>query len=93
MLLPDAIVEPAITLKDQYFDLKGLSVYSALGIGTLRDHIREGALPCFKVKGKILIKRSEFDKWMDSYQIHKKKDIQAVITDALNTQKESKSNK
>ena len=37
----------------EYFDLNGLSAYSSLGVGTLRDHIRAGGLPCFKVKGKL----------------------------------------
>jgi hypothetical protein len=56
MIIPDDMADTAITLKDQYFDLQGLSAYSALGVGTLRDHIRCGSLPCFKVKGKILVK-------------------------------------
>ncbi|MBU1023490.1 helix-turn-helix domain-containing protein, partial [bacterium] len=60
MIIPDNIIEPAISLKDQYFDLKGLEAYSALKVPTLRDYIKSGDLPCFKVKGKILIKRSEF---------------------------------
>jgi len=32
MILPDQIAETGITLKDQYFDLRGLSTYSARGI-------------------------------------------------------------
>ena len=59
MILPEQIIE--ISLKDQYFDLKGLSIYSALAVPTLRDHIRVGCLPYFKVKGKILVKKSDFD--------------------------------
>ena len=65
MILPDDITETGIMLKDQLFDLKGLSVYSALAVPTLRDYIKTGSLPCFKVKGKILVKRSEFDRWLE----------------------------
>ncbi len=36
MILPDAIVTQGIALKDQYFDLVGLSEYSALKFSTLR---------------------------------------------------------
>ena len=68
MQLPDKIVR--IALKDQFFDLKGLSVYSSLGISSLRYHIKENGLPVFSIRNdkglvtKVLVKRSEFDKWM-----------------------------
>lgn len=80
MILPDNIIAgPAISLKDQYFDLKGLSAYSAFGVATLRDYIRSDALPCFKVKGKILIKRSEFDRWLERYRINKNQDLNYLV--------------
>ena len=84
MILPDDIVEHAISLRDQFFDLRGLAVYSSLGVGTLRDHIKSGNLPCFKVKGKILIKRSEFDQWMEDHRLDKKKDINDIVEGVLN---------
>jgi hypothetical protein len=69
MEIPDEIAE--IALKDQYFDLKGLSKYSSLGVTLLRYHIKVNGLPKFNVRnakgkvGKVLVKRSEFDKWME----------------------------
>jgi hypothetical protein len=69
MIIPEAIVEPAISLKDQFFDLRGLSVYSSLGVGTLRDHIKSGELVAYKVKGKILIKKSHFDVFIEGFKI------------------------
>ena len=83
MLLPDNIAEYGITLKDQYFDLKGLSLYSALKIPSLRDYIRYKGLPCFKVKGKILIKKSEFDRWIEGYRVDKKKDLDQLVNGVL----------
>ena len=76
MILPDKI-------KDQYFDLRGLSVYSALAVGTLRDHIKSGDLPCFKVKGKILVKRSEFDTWIEGYRLNMKQDLKNLVNDVI----------
>jgi hypothetical protein len=70
---------PAINLKDQYFDLKGLSAYSALKVPTLRDYIRSDAMPCFKVKGKILVKKSEFDAWVERYRINQAQDINNIV--------------
>jgi len=52
MQLPDSIIKTGITLEDQFFDLKGLSVYSSLGISSLRYHIKENGLPAFKIPGK-----------------------------------------
>jgi excisionase family DNA binding protein len=75
---------------DKYFDLKGLSAYSALGVGTLRDHIRRGNLPYFKVKGKILVKRSEFDQWIENYRVNKKQDLDKIVDDVLESLKNRK---
>jgi hypothetical protein len=82
-MIPDNITETTIALKDQYFDLRGLSAYSALAVPTLRDYIREGALPCFKVKGKILIRKSEFDGWMKGFRINRKRDINSMVDEVM----------
>jgi hypothetical protein len=70
MQLPDQLIRTGIALEDRFFDLKGLSLYSSMGVSSLRHHIRENGLPHYAVRGekgqasKILVKRSEFDKWM-----------------------------
>lgn len=69
MLLPDEIEKKLINVTDRLFDLNGLSAYSALGKSTIRQYIRTHQLPHFKVGGKILIKRSEFDAWIENYRI------------------------
>lgn len=79
MQIPDDIADRAITLKDQYFDLRGLSAYSSLAVPTIREHIRAGGLPAFKVKGKILVKMSEFDKWIEGYRQNKAQDLDALV--------------
>ena len=71
------------TTTDRYYSLKGLSAYSDLGVPTLRGYIRSDALPCFKVKGKILIKRSEFDKWIERYRINKCQDLNAIVNGVM----------
>ncbi len=70
MQLPDGIIKTGIALADRFFDLKGLSVYSSLGVSSLRHHIKNNGLPCYSVRNdrgqvtKVLVKRSEFDAWM-----------------------------
>jgi hypothetical protein len=67
---------------DQYFDLKGLSQYASLGVGTLRDYLSAGDLPHFRLKGKILVRRSEFDQWLEGFRVEKK-DIRAIAGSIL----------
>ena len=82
MIIPDEIVSrQSIALKDKFFDLRGLSAYSSLGVSTLRDHIKKG-LPSFKIGGKVLIKLSEFDRWLERYRV--KQDLNAIADDAVN---------
>jgi excisionase family DNA binding protein len=89
MIIPNNIIEPAISLKDQYFDLKGLEVYSALKVPTLRNYIKSGTLPCFKVKGKILIRKSEFDAWLESYRVNRAKEINDIVDGIMSSLKSS----
>ncbi len=52
MILSDDIAESAISLKDQYFDLKGLEAYSALKVPTLRDYIKSEIYHVSSLKAK-----------------------------------------
>ena len=87
MILPDNIAEIKITLQDGYFDLRGLALYSTLAVPTLRDYIRSGRLPAYKVKGKVLIKKSEFDKWIEGYRMDKKRNLNAIVNDVVKSMK------
>jgi excisionase family DNA binding protein len=72
---------------DCLLDLKKLSKYSSLGVPTLREHIRSGSLPCFKVKGKILIKKSEFDSWIESFRVDTKKELDSLVNGVMESLK------
>jgi len=54
---------------DNYLDLKALAAYSCLSVHTLRDYIAtsDDPLPSFCVCKKILVKKSEFDRWLEGY--------------------------
>lgn len=71
-----------------YFDLKGANAYCSLSGSALRNHINSGELPCFKVKGKILIKRSELDAWIEAYRHNRKQNINTIVNEALTSIKE-----
>ena len=67
-------------IQDKYFDLRRLSDYSCLSVPCLRGHIREGLLPAYKIKGKILIKQSEFDTWMQGFKV---KNMDQVVDEVM----------
>jgi excisionase family DNA binding protein len=87
MIIPDNIVEEkAVILKDQYFDLRGLRAYSALSVSTLRDHIKWNGLPAYEVRGKILVRKSEFDAWVSRHRVKKSVDIDRIVDDVIGQQ-------
>ena len=83
MRLPDDLILKEAVLKDQYFDLQGLSEYSSIGVTTLRDYIRVDGLPCFRVKGKILVRKSEFDKWMENFRMNGNMSIEKIADEVI----------
>ena len=72
---------------DIIYDLKGLSGYCSLKVPTLRDYIRCGDLPYYKLKGKILIRKSEFDTWLEGYRVNKKQDLDNIIHEVMGSLK------
>ena len=53
-----------------YVSLKALAAYSGLSVRTLRDYLRDRTrpLPHYRIGGKILVRRSEFDAWVDQFR-------------------------
>jgi len=53
--------------EDQYLDLKTLAEYSCLSVRTIREYLSDAdnPIPSFCLKRKILVKKSEFDRWME----------------------------
>lgn len=55
---------------DPFLSLKGLAGYSGMSVRKLRDCLTRpvSPLPCYKVDGKILVRRSDFDAWMQHFK-------------------------
>lgn len=53
-----------------YLDLQALANYSCTSVRWLRNRLvdRTCPLPCYRVEGKILVKREEFEQWMAMYR-------------------------
>lgn len=76
---------------DRLLDLKNLSQHSCLGVPTLRDYIRSGGLPHFKLKGKILVRLSEFDEWLESFRVDRNQELNELVNDVIDSLNSSKS--
>jgi hypothetical protein len=56
---------------DPFLPLRALAAYAGLSVRTLRQYLDlppDQALPCYRVGGKILVRRSQFDAWVAQYQ-------------------------
>jgi hypothetical protein len=70
---------------DPFLSLRALAAYSGLGARKLRDYLTDPLhpLPCYRVGGKILVRRSEFDAWIARYRQLGRPDVDRLVADAL----------
>jgi hypothetical protein len=84
---PDRSVEQIIVSVplDPYLSLKALAAYSGLSVRKLRDQLRHPSrpLPHYRVDGKILVRRSEFDAWIAAYRRVGESDVDRIVDDVL----------
>jgi hypothetical protein len=71
--------------EDRYFGLRQLAAYSGLGVRTLRGYLVHPArpLPHFRVGGKILVRRSEFDDWVRAFRATGENRVDAIVAEVL----------
>ena len=55
---------------DPWLSLQAAAGYSCLSVRTLRGWLshHERPLPCYRVGGKILVRRSELDRWLETFR-------------------------
>jgi excisionase family DNA binding protein len=70
---------------DPFLDLRALSSYSSLSVRKLRDLLEDPGrpLPAYRVGGKILVRRSQFDAWMETYRHRGRADVDRIVNDVL----------
>jgi excisionase family DNA binding protein len=76
---------PPSHLDDLFLDLKTLAQYSGLSVRTLRGYLSHPAraLPHYRVGGKLLVRRSEFDNWMRRFRVDEPSRVGAIVADVL----------
>jgi hypothetical protein len=67
---------------DPFLSLRALAGYSGLSVRTLRAYLDlppHAALPCYRVGGKILVRRSAFDAWIEQYRTRGRPGVAAAL--------------
>ena len=70
---------------DPFLSLRALAGYSGLSVRKLREHLADPGhpLPCYRVGGKIVVRRSEFDAWIGAYREAGRADVAAIVDEVL----------
>jgi hypothetical protein len=70
---------------DPFLSLKALATYSGLGVRTLRAHLTDPRhpLPCYRIGGKILVRRSEYDSWAARYRQVGHAEVDRIVSDVV----------
>ena len=68
-----------------YLPLTRLAGYSGLSVRTLRAYLTDSSrpLPHYRVGGKILVRRSEFDAWALAFRTVAPDRISVLVTEAI----------
>jgi Helix-turn-helix domain len=71
--------------EDAYLDLAALSRVAGLSVRTLRDRIHDAVdpIPAYRPgAGKLLVRRSEFDRWM-ARRRYRATTVDGIVEDVL----------
>ena len=70
---------------DPYLSLRALAGYAGVSVRKLRALLDDAAhpLPCYRIGGKILVRRSEYDAWAIRYRHEGRGDVDRVVFDVL----------
>jgi hypothetical protein len=70
---------------DPFLSFRALATYSGLSVRKLRDHLDDPThpLPHYRVGGKIVVRRSEFDAWISMYRRVGGIDVSQIVKEVL----------
>jgi Helix-turn-helix domain len=70
---------------DPYLPLKALSGYCGMSVRKLRDFLDDPVrpLPCYRIGGKLLVRRSEFDAWIAAFRKRRSEDLDRIVAESL----------
>jgi hypothetical protein len=73
------------TALDAFLSLTALAGYSCISVRKLRQHLDDAAhpLPHYRIGGKIVVRRSEFDAWIVAYRRIGQADVGGLVDSVL----------
>jgi excisionase family DNA binding protein len=79
------VLAAPVRIEDAYLPLVALAKYAGLSVRTLRSYLTHSAhpLPHYRVGGKVLVKRSEFDDWMATFRGQTASSVDVLVDDVL----------
>lgn len=74
-----------VRLDDAYLPLRALAEYAGLSVRTLRGYLAHAVhpMPCYRIGGKVLVRRSEFDQWARQFRAVPSSAVDTLVTEAL----------
>jgi excisionase family DNA binding protein len=63
-----------VTVTDAYLPLRELARYSGISVRRLRAYLTDRAnpLPHYRIGGRVLVRRSEFDAWAARFRVEQR---------------------
>ena len=60
-------------------------MYSHMSVRSLRDYLTDATdpIPHYRMKGKILVKRSEFDAWMLTFRVRRNDSLSDMVDEVM----------
>jgi len=70
---------------DPFLSLRTLASYSCVSVRKLREYLHDPVhpLPHYRVGSKIVVRRSEFDRWMQQFRRRGEADVERVVSEVL----------
>ena len=72
---------------DSHLDLEALTGYLGLGRTTLRGLIASGQVPAYQPGNKLLVKKSEFDRYMATCKVRSFDRVKEVVAEVIERMK------
>jgi hypothetical protein len=68
-------------VEETYLSLRSLAVYANLSVRTLREYLTHPLhpLPHLKLPGKILVKKLDFDCWIEQFRVASTETLSDVV--------------
>ncbi len=80
------------TALDPFLSLRALAGYSGISVRKLHEYLADpiNPLPHYRVGGKILVRRSEFDAWIVRYRQCGRADVDSIVVSVISDLGQSK---